>query len=235
MIYIFYHFNSNNRIIIFALSYLEAKEVLYSFNPYADKIYNIKEFRLYDIDLDKFYNDLDIEIESQGYPRILSETEFSKIENDIINKNYADTNNIHVVCKNTNNENDIYKNLFSLDEFVNTLKENAKNINLVKRTIYKMLSNIGDIWVKQFIVYNKDSNKNEYYKSYGKSRYQCDQIIKDIKENNIKIYNDETPKLLIENEKEINNKDISNYSDMVSYIIEHKIKKFPFTTYENPI
>ena len=45
MIFIFRHYDSQKRIIIYAESYLEAKEALFEFNPWADKTYNILEYK----------------------------------------------------------------------------------------------------------------------------------------------------------------------------------------------
>ena len=80
MIFIFRHYDSQKRIIIYAESYLEAKEALFEFNPYADKTYNILEYKKYEVDKHGLYflskSDIEFEIEEQlkGYNSELLKT-----------------------------------------------------------------------------------------------------------------------------------------------------------------
>ena len=63
--------HSQKRIIIYAESYLEAKEALFEFNPWADKTYNILEYKKYEVDKLKYGEILNLDIEMLSYPRIL--------------------------------------------------------------------------------------------------------------------------------------------------------------------
>ena len=80
MIYIFYKYEKNERIIIFALSYIEAKEALYSLNSYADHIYNLTEYKMYDIDMQKYCDILGIDVNDYDFPKIISEKEINFIK-----------------------------------------------------------------------------------------------------------------------------------------------------------
>jgi hypothetical protein len=230
MIYIFRQYDSNKQINIYAESYLEAKEVLYEFNAWADKIYNIVEYKMYDIDIDKFWEVLNIDKESYGYPRIISSKEMKLLKDNKVFKNlqFANHNNVRVLT--TGDSSEGFK-LLSTEEFVNKLKDNANNIEKHKNNIYKMLDTVGDIWFEEFYL----KNSPHAYIAYGKSRYQCRKIIKEIKEKYndrvFNIYNIQT--LLIENDygDQLTDLSIRRYNKMVEFMKKYNILKFPFTTF----
>ena len=134
MIFIFRHYDSQKRIIIYAESYLEAKEALFEFNPYADKTYNILEYKKYEVDKLKYGEILNLDIEMLSYPRILSEKEFETIcsspEHIINDKAFNDIHNTKVLTKSFAGEDTA---LMSTSEFVNALKENADHKQVIKK------------------------------------------------------------------------------------------------------
>ena len=230
MIYIFMQYDSNKRIIIFARSYMEAKETLFEFNPWADKVYNILEFKMYDINLQKFYEVLNIENEMEEYPRILSESELELLAKNkvILDAQFNTIHNTHVLTKRFGGEN---TNLLSTEEFVGQLKDRADSVSKTKKNIKQMLYIVGDVWVKEFKI--RFLSGCPRYRVYGKSRYQCERLLKDlIDRTNINFETAWTTELLIRNIDEFNDNDISKYQVMIQYMKDNNIKKFPFCTYK---
>ena len=246
MIFIFRHYDSQKRIIIYAESYLEAKEALFEFNPYADKTYNILEYKKYEVDKLKYGEILNLDIEMLSYPRILSEKEFETIcsspEHIINDKAFNDIHNTKVLTKSFAGEDTI---LMSTSEFVNALKENADHKQVTKKQIKKMLSIVGDIWKLTYTPY-RYTDVNGVIKDtasiYGLSRCQI-----------LEMYNNQPhkqgyEKLTIEpiiqpNYREVfeletndfSQKDIDEYNMLVNYMKKYNIKKFPFDTQEQDI
>ena len=230
MIYIFMQYDSNKRIIIFARSYMEAKETLFEFNPWADKVYNILEFKMYNINLQKFYEVLNIENEMEEYPRILSESELELLTKNkvIFDAQFNTIHNTHVLTKRFGGEN---TNLLSTEEFVGQLKDRADSVSKTKKNIKQMLYIVGDIWVKEFKI--RFLSGCPCYRVYGKSRYQCERLLKDlIDRTNINFETAWPTELLIRNIDEFNDNDISKYQVMIQYMKDNNIKKFPFCTYK---
>ena len=243
MIFIFRHYDSQKRIIIYAESYLEAKEALFEFNPYADKTYNILEYKKYEVDKLKYGEILNLDIEMLSYPRILSEKEFEIIcsspEHIINDKAFNDIHNTKVLTKAFAGED---TTLMSTSEFVSALKENADHRQVTKKQIKKMLSIVGDIWKLTYTSYRyKDVNGviKDTASIYGLGRRQI-----------LEMYNNQQHKqgygkLTIEpiiqpQYKEVyeleNNdfspKDIDEYNTLVTCMKRYHIKKFPFDTQE---
>lgn len=246
MIFIFQHYDSQKRIIIYAESYLEAKEALFEFNPYADKTYNILEYKKYEVDKLKYGEILNLDIEMLSYPRILSEKEFETIcsspEHIINDKAFNDIYNTKVLTKSFAGED---TTLMSTSEFVNALKENADHKQVIKKQIKKMLSIVGDIWKLTYTPY-RYTDVNGVIKDtasiYGLSRCQI-----------LEMYNNQPnkqgyEKLTIEpiiqpNYREVfeletndfSQKDVDEYNTLVNYMKKYNIKKFPFDTQEQDI
>ena len=242
MIFIFRHYDSQKRIIIYAESYLEAKEALFEFNPYADKTYNILEYKKYEVD--KLNGEiLNLDIEMLSYPRILSEKEFETIcsspEHIINDKAFNDIHNTKVLTKAFAGED---TTLMSTSEFVSALKENADHKQVIKKQIKKMLAIVGDIWKLTYTSYRyTDANGviKDTASIYGLGRRQI-----------LEMYNNQQHKqgygkLTIEpiiqpQYKEVyeleNNdfspKDIDEYNTLVTCMKKYHIKKFPFDTQE---
>ena len=230
MIFIFRQYDSQKRIIIYAESYLEAKETLFELNPWADKVYNILEYKMYHIDYLKFFDTLGIESDMRDYPRIISESELKLLTKNkvILDAEFNTIHNTHVLTKKFAGEN---TNLLSTEEFIDQLKNHVKLIDKTKRNIYQMMNIIGDIWVKEFKI--KFLSGGSHYKVYGKSRYQCEKFLNDlIEKTNINFVTEWPIELLIKDNNNFREVDILKYQTMIEYMKENNINKFPFSTYK---
>ena len=235
MIYIFRQYDSDKQIIIYAESYIEAKETLFDLNPWADKTYNILEYKMYDIDTDKFWEVLNIDENGRGYPRILSKKEYELLRDNkvILDEQFKNLHNTKVLTKGFAGEN---ANLLSTNEFINNLKNKANSISNKRRNIRNMLNTVGDIWYEEF--FERGLSIDNKYIAYGKSRYQCHKEIENIKNkysDNRFISNNKQNLLIGDRDNYLNdigNLSIERYSNMVDYMKENNIKKFPFTTYK---
>ena len=242
MIFIFRHYDSQKRIIIYAESYLEAKEALFEFNPWADKTYNILEYKMYEVDKEKYADIIGIDKDMISYPRIISENEFFLIRSSsnhvLLDEQFKNLHNTKVLTKGYAGD----TSLMSTSEFVNALKENADMKDSVKRQIKKMLAIVGDVWKLTYTPY-RYTDVNSVIKDtasiYGLSRRQI-----------LEMYNNQQHKqgygkLTIEpiiqpQYKEVyeleNNdfspKDIDEYNTFVTCMKKYHIKKFPFDTQE---
>ena len=242
MIFIFRQYDSQTRIIIYAESYLEAKEALFEFNPWADKTYNILEYKMYEVDKEKYADIIGIDKDMISYPRIISENEFflirSSSDHVLLDEQFKNLHNTKVLTKGYSGD----TSLMSTSEFVNALKENADIKDSVKRQIKKMLSIVGDIWKLTYTPY-RYTDINGVIKDtasiYGLGRRQI-----------LEMYNNQQHKqgygkLTIEpiiqpQYKEVyeleNNdfspKDIDEYNMLVNCMKKYNIKKFPFDTQE---
>ena len=229
MIFIFRQYDSQKRIIIYAESYLEAKETLFDLNPWADRVYNILEYKMYSVDDTIYHNTLGIEYDMGGYPRIISEDEFKELENNkaILDEQFNNIHNTKVLTKKFAGEN---TNLLSTEEFVCQLKNHAESIGKIKKSIYQMMRVVGDVWVKEFK--SKYLNNGPRYKIYGKSRYQCEKYLNELNEkSNTDFSTRFDTELLIKNFNDFTEEDVSNYTMMINYMKENNINKFPFSTY----
>lgn len=232
MIYIFRQYDSQIRIIIYAESYIEAKETLFDFNPWADKVYNILEYKMYDINKTIYHKTLEIDSDMEGYPRIISESEFKELEknNAIFDEQFKNIHNTKVLTKGFAGEN---TNLLSTEEFIDQLKMHAESVVKTKNSIKQMLNVVGDIWFEEFYV--KGLGLENKYIVYGKSRYQCKETLKKLKnkysDNRFTTYN--IQRLLIEYDNDkLKPISIERYNNMVKFMKENNIKKFPFITYK---
>jgi hypothetical protein len=166
----------------------------------------------------------------EEYPRIISESELKLLTKNkvILDAQFNTIHNTHVLTKNFAGENTI---LLSTEEFVGQLKNRAELAGKTKQNMYRMLSVVGDIWVKEFKT--KYLNNGPRYRVYGKSRYQCEKFLNEL---NIKSNGDFATRfdtvLLIKNFNDFTEEDVSNYMMMVDYMKEHNINKFPFSTYK---
>lgn len=240
MIFIFRQYESQKNIIIYAESYLEAKEVLYALNPWADKKYNIFEYKMYKVDKEKYADILGIDKDMIIYPRIISETEFFLIKSSqdhiLLDEQFKNIHNTKVLSKGYANE----KSLMSTSEFVTALKENADHKQITKRQIKKMLSIVGDIWkitytTPKYTDYNgitKNTaniyglSRRQVLELYNKQQYKQEYeniIIEPIIQSNYKT--------IFELEKnDFSQEDINEYNILVNYMKKYNIKKFPFDT-----
>ena len=233
MIYIFYKYEKNERIIIFALSYIEAKETLYSLNSYADHIYNLTEYKMYDIDMSKYCDALGIDVNDYDFPKIISEKEFTKLLDSgaILDKQFKDIHNTKILTKQFIESTNSSYPAMTVTEYKKNLEELGNNISNHKKNIYRMLEIVGDIWTEDFFI--KGLSLGNRYTAYGKSRYQCHKVIEELQkkyENKFASYNKQ--ELLINYFGTLEKNDIKRYDDMVEFMKKNNIKKFPFTTYK---
>ena len=78
-LFIFYKYENDNRIIVYASSYLEAKYAVLQFYTFGEKIFNLNDYLLQKVPTDKLFEILDIEKDIYtGYQFILSEYETTK-------------------------------------------------------------------------------------------------------------------------------------------------------------
>jgi len=233
MIFIFRQYDSQKRIIIYAESYLEAKEALFELNPWADRVYNILEYKMYSVDDVIYHDTLGIEYDMGGYPRIISESEFNELEKNkaILDEQFKNIHNTKVLTKKFAGENTV---LLSTEEFIDRLKNRAETVGKTKQNMYRMLSVVGDIWVKEFK--SKYLNNGPSYKVYGKSRYQCEKFLNELNKKSKTDFSTRFDTvLLIKNFNDFTEDDISNYLTMVDFMKTNNIKKFPFCTYTKKI
>lgn len=233
MIFIFRQYDSHVRIIIYAESYLEAKETLFDLNPWADRVYNILEYKMYSVDDVIYHDTLGIEYDMGGYPRIISEDEFKELEKNkaILDEQFKNIHNTKVLTKKFAGEN---TNLLSTKEFVGQLKNHAESVRKIKNSIYQMMNIVGDIWFEEF--YIKGLGLGNKYIVYGKSRYQCKKTLEtlknDFKDNRITSYDKQELLIEYDNGNELTQSSIEKYNKMIEFMKENNINKFPFSTYK---
>ena len=223
-LYIFYKYENNNRIIVYASSYLEAKYAVLQFYPFGENIFNLNEYLLQKIPTDKLFEILNIEKNIYiGYQFILTEHEYAKLEPYIINKSTSMIQHQKVLTKQFIEANGGDATLLpSTEEFINNLQEITINKKSLKNQINQLLTVVGDIW---YITLHESTGFGYKY-IFGKSRLQCQNLAN--KETKKYIFNN--PKLLIKDANEITDNEINLYKIMVDYIKTNNIKKFPFST-----
>ena len=222
-LFIFYKYENNNRIIVYASSYLEAKYAIMQIYPRGVNIFNLNEYLLQKVPTDKLFEILNIEKDIYvGYQFILTEYEYSKLEPYIINKSNSIIHHQKVLTKQFIKDNGCNTSLLpSTKEFINNLQEAAINKESLKNQINQLLTVVGDIWYITLV----GSTGLEYI--FGKSRLQCQNLINDeTKKYNIL----NNPKLLINDVNEITANEINLYKIMVDCIKTNNINKFPFST-----
>ncbi len=204
-LFIFYKYENNNRIIVYASSYLEAKYAIMQIYPFGENIFNLNEYLLQKVPTDKLFETLNIEKDIYvGYQFILTEYEYSKLEPYIINKSNSIIHHQKVLTK----------------QFI---KDNGCNTALLPSTkeFINNLTVVGDIW------YITLSGQTGLEYIFGKSRLQCQNLInEETKKYNIL----NNPKLLINDVNEITSNEINLYKIMVDCIKTNNINKFPFST-----
>lgn len=222
-LFIFYKYENDNRIIVYASSYLEAKYAVLQFYTFGEKIFNLNEYLLQKVPTDKLFEILNIDKDIYiGYQFILSEYEYAKLEPYIINKSTSIAQHQKVLTKQFIEDNGGNSKLLpSTKEFINILQKTTINKDSLKNQINQLLNVVGDIWYMTL----DGLTGSEYI--FGKSRLQCQNLAN--KENKNTTSN--KPKLLINNINEITTNEIKLYKIMVDYIKTNNINKFPFSTF----
>lgn len=229
-LFIFYKKNkTDKRVIIFAQSYIEAKETLFALNNYADIEYDLNEYRLQIVDTDKLYEELHLK-DYEGYPYILTEENYNHLVNYIENKTFSNIHNTQILTKKRAEwwSGSDKNNFPSTQEFIEVLKNNAEHKEALRNEICSMFKNIGEVWYAR--ITRKYSKLICEDIIYGRSRYE-------VIETYNKLLNDKlicdkwgTPSLLIENYPNYTQEDIDRYIKFKNYIKEHNIKQLPIIT-----
>ena len=229
-LYIFYKKDKfNERVIIYANSYLEAKEALFALNNYADLVYDINEYRYQHVDTVALYNELKLNDTYEGYPYILTEENYKNIEKSIEDKTFSNMHNTHVLTKGMADHMGIddkkCNSLYTLDEFKRSMQQMTENKEKQRNMIDDMINHIGDVWYTKLESPFRLGPENYVY---GRSRKEVldtlneyDEKYKDLQKG---VY------LLITSYPNYTNDDLKRYDKFVTYIKEHNIKKLPFIT-----
>lgn len=230
-LYIFYKKYNQDRIIVYADSYLEAKNLILAFYSQNsnDNEYCLTEYVLQKVMTDKLFKIMDIDRkEYEGYPFIVNEYEYNKLLPYIINKSDSKINHNKVLTQEIAERFGGGKSMPSSEEFIDALKETAIYNDRIKQEIKQMLLKYGDVWFME-IRHRRGAFKasvTDYV--YGKSRLQCKTLAKDIG-TEFELCNVE-PKLLIKEVNYISKEDIENYKNFITNIRNNNAKKLPFTT-----
>ena len=228
-LYIFYKKDKfNERVIIYANSYLEAKETLFALNNYADLVYDINEYKYQHVDTSALYNELKLNDTYEGYPYILTEENYKNIEKSIEDKTFSNMHNTHVLTKGMADRMGIYdkkcNSLYTLDEFKRSMQQMTENKEKQRNEIESMFDHIGDVWYAKFKTPLRLGPENYVY---GRSRKEVlDTLNEYDKYNNIR----KEAYLLISSYPNYTDEDLKRYDKFVTYIKEHNIKKLPFIT-----
>lgn len=228
-LYIFYKKNkTNERIIIYADSYMEAKDTLFALNNYADLVYDLNEYKLQHVNIEKLFKELHLDETYDGYPYILTEENYKNLEDAIEDKSFSNIHNTHVLTKkiagNMNKDNKICNSLYTLDEFKRSLQQMQDNRERQKNGINNMMDHVGEIWYTKIYPNNLRLGPENYV--YGRSRKEVLDALNEYDKNikNKDIY------LLITSYPNYTMDDLKRYEKFVTYIKEHNIKKLPFIT-----
>jgi hypothetical protein len=228
-LYIFYKKDkTNERVIIYADSYMEAKDALFALNNYADLVYDLNEYKLQHVNIAKLFNELHLDETYDGYPYILTEENYKNLEDAIEDKLFSNIHNTHVLTKGLAEKmkvDDINKfPFYSLDEFKRSLQQMQDNRDKLKNEIDNMITHVGEIWYMKINTSNLRLGAENYI--YGRSRKE---VLDTLYEYDKTIKNNGTY-LLITSYPNYTNDDIKRYEKFVTYIKEHNIKKLPFIT-----
>jgi len=231
-LYIFYKKDKfNERVIIYANSYLEAKEALFALNNYADLVYDINEYRYQHVDTVALYNELKLNDTYEGYPYILTEENYKNLEKSIEDKTFSNMHNTHVLTKGMADRMGIddkkCNSLYTLDEFKRSMQQMAESKEKQRNEIDSMIDHIGEVWytvIKTPLLLGPENY------IYGRSRKE---VLDTFNEYNKDINHEGLYKgvyLLISSYPNYNIDDLARYDKFVTYIKEHNIKKLPFIT-----
>ena len=231
-LYIFYKKDKfNERVIIYANSYLEAKEALFALNSYADLVYDINEYKYQHVDTVALYNELKLNDTYEGYPYILTEENYKNIEKSIEDKTFSNMHNTHVLTKGMANhmgaDDNKCNSLYTLEEFKRSMQQMTENKEKQRNEIDSMIDHIGDVW---YTVIKTPLRLGPENYIYGRSRKE---VLDTFNEYNKDINHEGLYKgvyLLISSYPNYNVDDLTRYEKFVTYIKEHNIKKLPFIT-----
>jgi len=229
-LYIFYKKNKfNERVIIYANSYLEAKETLFALNNYADLVYDINEYRFQHVDTVALYNELKLNDTYEGYPYILTEENYKNLEKSIEDKTFSNIHNTKVLTKeiadSLTNKNSNYS-MYTLEEFKRSMQQMSESKEKQRNEINSMIDHIGDVWYAKIYPNNLRLGPENYV--YGRSRKEVLDALNEYDEKYKKLQNDVY--LLITSYPNYTMDDLKRYEKFVTYIKEHNIKKLPFIT-----
>ncbi len=232
-LYIFYKkYKTNERVIIYADSYMEAKDTLFALNNYADLIYDLSEYKLQHVNTEKLFKELHLNETYDGYPYILTEENYKNLEDAIEDRLFSNIYNTHVLTKRiSSNMNDKICNscnsLYTLDEFKRSMQQMTENKEKQRNEIESMFDHVGEIWYAKIYPNNLRIGPENYV--YGRSRKEVLDTLITLNEYNKNIKNKDVY-LLITSYPNYTLDDLKRYEKFVTYIKEHNIKKLPFIT-----
>lgn len=231
-LYIFYKKDKfDERVIIYANSYLEAKEALFALNNYADLVYDINEYRYQHVDTVALYNELKLNDTYEGYPYILTEENYKNIEKSIGDKTFSNVHNTHVLTKGMADhmcvDDKTCNSLYTLEEFKRSMQQMSESKEKQRNEINSMIDHVGEVW---YTVIKTPLRLGPENYIYGRSRKE---VLDTFNEYNKNINHEGLYKevsLLITSYPNYTADDLKRYDKFVTYIKEHNIKKLPFIT-----
>lgn len=229
-LYIFYKKDKfNERVIIYANSYLEAKEALFALNNYADLVYNINEYRYQHVDTVALYNELKLNDTYEGYPYILTEENYKNLEKSIEDKTFSNIHNTHVLTKGMADRMGVddkkCNSLYTLEEFKRSMLQMTESKEKQRNEIDSMIDHIGDVW---YTVIKTPLQLGPENYVYGRSRKEVLDTLNEYDEKYKELQ--KGAYLLISSYPNYTTEDLKRYDKFVTYIKEHNIKKLPFIT-----
>lgn len=209
---------SKKHIIIAAVTYLDAIELLKAFNVWYELEYNVSEYKEEFVENWIYMNVCNIPVEYKLTPRFISEKEYKTLSKYIENKGWANTHHTKLLTQNMSkkvygNESDWIKNNINFGENIRKITEQneitknkivdyCKNNDLIyregvvsfyNRAIHANL-NVIVIGTNRNVINNKieDYNANAYGASVlngqGKEQYLFNSY-KDIDMNDVRLWN----------------------------------------------
>ena len=221
-LYIFYqNIKQENYIVIYANSYLEAKNLLYSFNPYASYVYNLNEYKLQHVNGKYLFDICKIDPDWCEVPVFITKSNYKKLLKYIVDKQFTNINHNKVITPNLWNKMGLSENkqkpynCFTTQEFVNMLKNNMEDKVHIKKIINEQLINKYPLFKTHIIT--RSSN----FDLYTNSKEQTAVVMNKMREYDNNILAD----YMIYNKDFItgtDEKSINNYRELNKQLQENK-------------
>ena len=205
-LYIFTKNSNESRIIIAAESLNEAKELLFGFDTYADYTYNLNNFEIEFANSDKVYEIVDIDRNYQSAPFFINEHQYDKLKPYIKRSTKASPLSMKGLSQTYNElvsddqkieipediEIPVSSNLISYKDFKNTLEENDKLNDRIKRSLVSFFNKYDYVYKTSFKSGNGDNLKVfEIYSTNHKVIDVILEMVAKIEDNNDKENNND--------------------------------------------